>query len=216
MVKLLLLLLCLACTHDKILDIGKTYKKTLRFAVNGQRGSGVLVAKKSGVYHLEIFTPQKPNILKVTSCHQERIFYKPGKSIEFDFIPNPDIETDETLCFIDISAIEESGKNQWGLVDFKNSFSLPGRINCNGDSGNAIGNSVCQARAGLMQSIQFASAVKAVSPELCDKMRSEDGRTFIFNITEGSCFYLFQGTDGNIHRLVTFGYNEVLPDDQFD
>lgn len=212
LVQIFLVLSLIQCTH-KILDSKSTYRKTLKFEVDGESSYGTYSAKKKQSYNLEIYVPQKPNFVKLTSCHQERIFIKPGKEIEFEYRPDPDIESGDLPCPLEISVIEVSGKNQWGLIDFKlKSESLPAHIQCNGSSIDAKGSYICQSRFGLIQSIEFQEELISYSPENCNTIEPRQGKKFYFSINEGNCFYIFSNKNG-MFRLVTFGYNEALLDD---
>lgn len=202
-----------ACAHDKILDVSKTYKKTLKFQVEGENAIGTISVKKRQSYRLIIDIPQNPNFVKITSCHQERIFIKPGKEIYFVYRPDPDLEAGELPCLTEISVIEASGKNQWGLLDFRlNHETLNARVQCNGDTIKNNGSYICQSRRDLIQSIYFENEVSVYYPEECNKIEPKQGKTFYFSMTEGLCFYIFSDKDKNLYRLITFGYNDVLMD----
>lgn len=210
---LIVLLLLSSCANTKLLDIGKSYRKTLNFTVNGEEAVGTLSAKKKSHYHMEIYVPQKPRLVKLTSCHQEKVFQKPGKSIEFDYRPDPDVEAGELPCIVEISALEDSGKNQWGMIDFKlPSETLSATVYCNGDVFTTKGSHICQSRQGLIQKVEFDRTITSYAPEGCNKIEPEKGKQFYFSTTEGNCFYLFYDEAGSLYRLVTFGYNEVLLD----
>ena len=210
----LILSLLQSCVSDKLLDVGKTYRKSLHFEVNGESAKGTHTAKKKNSYHFEISTPQKPNIIKITSCHQERIYVKTGKELSFDYKPHPDIEANNLPCLVEISALEESGKNQWGLIDFQlDTEKLPARVSCNGDIANTKGSYICQSREGLIQEIEFDHDVRVLSPEGCNKITPDQGKKFFYQTTEGSCFYLFSDPKGEMYKLVTFGYNEIIIDE---
>lgn len=208
--KILVIGLVQGCATDKILDIEKTYRKSLHFEVNAESAKGIHKAKKKAFYRLRILTPQKPNIVKITSCHQERVFINPGKEVSFDYKPNVDIEANNLPCFLEISVLEESGKNQWGLIDFEiESERLPARASCNGETINTVGSYVCQSREDLIQEIEFDFEVTVLSPDECNKITPDKGKKFFYPTTEGSCFYLFSDSKGEMYRLVTFGYNEI-------
>ena len=211
---LFLFLLVISCAHKPILEPEVTYRKTLKFSVNGEHATGTFSAKKKPLYRMEIFVPQKPNLVKLTSCHQERIFIKPGKSFEFDYRPNADIEAGELPCIVEISALEESGKNQWGMIDFQlPSENLKSRVRCNGEVFDTTGSAICQSRVDLVQSIEFDRTVTSHMPDDCNTIEPNKGNKFYFSVTEGNCFYLFSDGAGGVFRLVTFGYNETLIDD---
>lgn len=203
-----------SCAHDKALDVAKTYRKNLKFSVNDDDATGTHTARKRASYQLDISTPQKPNLVKITSCHQEKIFLKPGKSLNFNYRPYVDIEANNLPCLIEISALEESGKNQWGLLDFQlDSETLSAKIACNGDVVTTKGSYVCQSREGLIQEIEFDRDVRVLNPEGCNKINSEDRKKFFYQTTEAMCFYLFADAKNQMFRLVTFGYNEIILDD---
>lgn len=211
---LFVIIIAQGCASTKLLDIEKTYRKSLHFKVNGEYAKGTFTAKKNKAYHLEISTPQKPNLVKITTCHQERIFVKPGKELSFEYKPNPDIEANDLPCFLEISVLEESGKNQWGLIDFKlDSENIPARISCNGDIINTKGSYVCQSMEGLIQEIEFANEVTVLSPKECNRITPDKGKKFFYQTTEESCFYLFSEEKRDMFRLITFGYNEIILDE---
>lgn len=211
---LALLSLSGSCTSPRALDVGQTYRKTLRFSVNGERATGTFSAKKKSLYDLEISVPQKPTLVKLTSCHQERIFQKPGKEIEYEYRPNPDIEAGALPCLLEMSALEESGKNQWGVINFQlPQENLDARVHCNGDVIKVNGSHICQSRVGLVQGVEFVGDVSSYGPEECNTIDASHGSTFYVNMTEGTCFYLFADSQGKLFRLVTFGYTEALLDD---
>lgn len=210
----LFLILLSACAHDKILDASKNYRKTLNFSVNNEYASGTHSAKKKNSYHIEISTAQKPNLVKITSCHQEKVFIKPGKDLEFTYRPNLDIEANNLPCIIEISVLEESGKNQWGLIDFQlDSEQLTAKISCSGIVTNTKGSYICQSREGLIQEVEFDKEVSALTSEECNKIESEDRKKFFYQTSEGMCFYLFADNSGQMYRLITFGYNDMILDD---
>ena len=203
------------CSHSGALDIEKTYRKNLRFEVDGEEARGVFSAKKKQSYRIEILVPQKPNIVKVTSCHQEKIFIKPGKEIEFQYRPDSNIEAGDLPCVLEISALEASGRNQWGMIDFKLvPETLSAKIQCNGESASAKGSYICQSRRDLIQSIEFDAEVTSYAPEQCNKIAPELGKKFYLSVSKGNCFYIFSDKTGNLFRLLTFGYDEIVMDEE--
>ncbi len=199
---------------EKLLDTQKVYKRTLRFRVNGEAAEGVYSAKKNSSYRLDLALPGKPNILKMTTCHRERIYLRPGKELSLDYRPSH-VEA-SAPCAMEISALEDGGtKNQWGMIDFKlDEETLPALVHCNGEQTRAVGSQVCQSRVGLLQAIEFAQPVSALAAEGCGKMEGDTtpGR-FSFAMPKEACFFLFADGAGRLFRLVTFGYDEVLLDD---
>lgn len=208
------LVMVVGCVSPRALDVSKTYRKTLRFSVNGERATGTYTAKKKPIYKIDIAVPQKPAVVKLTSCHQEHIFQKPGKEIDYDYQPNPDIEAGNLPCLVEISALEESGKNQWGMINFQLPVeNMDASVQCNGEVVKTNGSYVCQGRADLVQGVEFDRDVSSYSPEDCNTIEPSQGSKFYVSMSEGMCFYLFADGAGKLYRLVTFGYNEALLDD---
>ena len=213
--RLVCLLLAIAtivgCSHIAELDPGKIYNKTLTFSVNGQPAVGILAAKHSASYRLDFQLPQKPDLLKLTTCHREMIFHNPGKALSVRFDPYAPLEAGDLPCTMEISALDVAGANQWGLVTFPlGGETLAARIYCNGAMSTAVGSNVCQSRADLIQAIEFEEAVEAWTPSSCPEIRPNRGTRFYYPTADGSCFLIFSAASGATFRLHTFGYNEIV------
>lgn len=194
----------------ELLDKEKTYKRTLRFEVDGIESYGTHVASKKTQYSFRFYLPEKPNMIELTSCHRDEILYDPGRKLDYTYRPSPGIE-DQPACLLEIAAFDEKGKNYWALIDFSLEEKLPAKINCNGKSYISSGVTICQSKAGLIQTIEFDKPVKAVNQERCPKMQKMRDNFFEYVIAKGKCLYLF--SDGkDEHRLTTLGYDGNIYD----
>jgi hypothetical protein len=197
------------CTHELALEPSKFYKKTLRFEVDGQSAIGTISLPQKPQYRINIETPQKPQLVKISSCHQEQLFIKPGKALEFVYKPDPYLEAIDAPCPVEISVLEESGQNRWGLLDFK----LPGetmtaKVHCNGQVFPAAGSYICQSRDGLIQALEFNGQVYSLNADGCSKIEGK-GSLFFIKTAISTCLYIFGSQNGELFRLMTFGYNEA-------
>ena len=70
---------------------------------------------------------------------------------------------------------------------------------------------MCQGKAGLVQLIEFEN--KMIAQSNCPIMALKDKKTFRYDLKSGDCVFLFVGRD-RAHKLITFGYDEVLLEDE--
>ncbi len=205
--------LCMvACQNmtPELLDKEKTYKRTLQFEIDGVSAEGIHVAPKRASYNFKFYLNEKPNYLEITSCHRDEFLYDLGKKLEYVYRPSPGIE-DQPECLLEVAAFDEKGKNYWALIDFSLDEKLSAKINCNGKTYTSRGVTICQSKAGLIQTIEFDKPVKVASLEKCSKMNEIKPGFFDYTITKGKCLYLF--SDGvDEHRLTTLGYDGNLYD----
>lgn len=226
---LFLLVLVSACSTDQMPTI-KTdivYKKDMVINHSGVSYIGVAVLPELASYDLHIVAKGDLDLFTFTNCHRDEnsenawnvtetrrtfIFKKTvdkKKEIKLTFKPTS-LEKDG-VCPAFIGGFEElKGRHSWGLIDFEDSaHKLQAAIECNGETKVMGGVSICQSRAGLVQRIQFGVKVR-VSPEPeCDLGKTE-GEIFEFSIKKGQCVYAFMSEGGDLHRMTTFGYEQVL------
>lgn len=176
--------------------------------IDGVKAKGVYVAPRRAAYKIRFELPDKPNIVKLTTCHREETFRDTGKKLEYEYKPVVGLE-DRGSCLLELGAFDDEGAHAWGLIDFVDQETLKASIGCNGEKVNALGVSICQSKAGLLQTISFESAVQVFSNDPCPKMETKDGLNFIYQMAEDKCLYLFTDKQSE-HRLTTFGYQEVL------
>jgi hypothetical protein len=193
-----------------LLDKEKTYRRTLQFEVDGSEADGIKVLAKRSQYSFRFYLPEKPNYIELTSCHRDELLFDPGKRLDYVYKPSPGIE-DQPACLLEVAAFDEKGKNHWALIDFSLGEKLSAKINCNGKSYTSPGVTICQSKAGLIQTIEFEKPVKAIGPDRCPKMMKTHEGFFEYLIAKGKCLYLF--SDGkDEHRLTTLGYDGNLYD----
>lgn len=185
------------------------YKKEVVMTIDGVKASGVYVApKQTAAYQIRFELPDKPNVVKLSTCHREEIFRDVGKKLDYEYRPIAGLETNGS-CLLEIAAFDEEGAHLWGLIEFAGTETMTGHVGCNGQTYLAKGVSFCQTRTGLIQTITFKNVVKVFSPERCPKMNTKDQLTFEYVMSVDKCIYLF--SDGKEeHRHTTFGYEEVL------
>jgi len=197
---------CSSGNNDYSFD--EIYRKEVEMVVDNVRAKGVFVAPKRALYKLKFELPDKPNIVKLTTCHREETFKDVGKKLEYDYRPVPGLE-DTGSCLLEMGAFDDEGAHLWGLIDFEDIETLPAVVGCNGLTMDARGASICQSKAGLIQQISFKRTVRALTTQECPKPDTKDDLVFTYIIAQDKCLYLF--SDGTSeHRHTSFGYNEVL------
>lgn len=219
---LIIFLFCAAfgcAMAEQKLSTSVNYQKDISLEINGEKFTGVAVPKKASQYEIKIKARGKIDMLTITTCHREEKFEEPssgwfssGKSFTYIYKPNKDIE-DTRGCMLDIGAYEKlGGRHSWGVIDFETlTETLASSLKCNGVETRTRGSSICQAKAGLVQKIEFTEVVKT-SPdsEICSVMTSEDGKSFTYIMPLGECTFFFGTKDGKFHRHTTYGYESIL------
>jgi hypothetical protein len=203
------------------------YKRDMILEVNGVKGEGVVVAPLSSSIPFYVVARGDLDLFTFTSCHREETAENAGnvtesqgswifkrtitkkREVKLTFSPT-EIEN-VGGCPILLGGYEqEKGRHSWGFVDFETpDAALPASVSCNGVTTKSKGVSICQARAGLIQSIRFASQVK-VSPDAGCEIGATESDYFEFSIPKGQCVFAFMESTGRIHRLTTLGYEQIL------
>lgn len=182
------------------------FHKNMMVAIDSEKGKrGVQVAPRKPSAILHISTPQKPEFVRITTCHREDIIRKPGKRFDYRYTPTA-IETG--YCLMEIAAFDEDGEHGWHLIDWKEDEQLEAEISCSGKKERAVGASMCQSRAGLLQRVVISGAdISHKSIEGCPIVDHSNGY-FEYEMKKGKCLFVF--SDGkDIHRHTAFGYAEV-------
>lgn len=218
-----------SCSSDQMPTV-KTdvvYKKDMAIKYDGVSYVGVAVLPESSSYDIHIIAKGDLDLFTFTNCHRDEnsenawnvtetsrnfIFKKTTslkKEIKLTFKPTP-LEKDG-VCPVFIGGFEEEkGRHSWGLIDFEDAnHKLIGSMECNGELNTSTGVSICQSRAGLIQRITFGVKVRVLPEAECDLGKTE-GESFEFGIKKGQCVYAFMSDSGALHRLTTFGYEQVL------
>ncbi len=189
------------------MDPAKLYKKEVEMSINEHKAKGVQVELKKPSYKFIFELPEKPSVVKITTCHREDTFRDVGKRLEYVYQPVHGLE-DVGYCPLEIGAFDVEGAHTWGMVDFQDDETLLATIGCNGQTFRYLGVSICQSRYGLIQTIKFEDPVKVFFNEPCDKPETKDQRVFMIEAVRDKCVYLFASAEKN-HRLTMFGYDEV-------
>jgi hypothetical protein len=199
--------------------------------VNGLVGEGVLVVPKSRKYDFEVEARGDLDLFVLTSCNRDwtkesawnvtiekKGFLgwgtrkiKDKRKVEFSYLPDK-LEREGT-CPVWLGGFEQQkGRHSWGFIDFKSeSETLPATIYCNGETLHEVGVSVCQARNGLVQGIEFETEVVVAPDDSCSIGKSR-GTYFEFPIRKGECTYVFRTIKKprQDHRFTTIGYQKIL------
>ena len=207
--KFLLVLLLSGCIEPGERKPLTIYRMTAKLTVNGKTKYGTLVATKSSKYQIKARFYRKSEVIKVSSCHREWVSQDADNDISYSYIPVRGIEN-KGYCPIEIGGFDTKGQHTWGYIDFVDDETLPGIIGCDGESSAYIGVSVCQSKAGLIQKIEFLKKVDVYPLESCEPPKFHDGKLWTFKIARGKCGYVFSNPKGEIHRLTTIGYDEVM------
>lgn len=218
-VLLLFLTGCAGLSVSQELDPKVYYKNDIKFVVNGMKGRGAIVVPLAKSYEIEITTPGKIDLIKITSCHRQVStedipsgWFETGKKYKYTYTPNEPMENTGS-CHLRVEAYEKGveGRHSSGIIEFETpDEKLKARIQCNGVTSDRAGVSVCESWEGLVQSITFETQVKQYNNlERCRLEGSKDGKSFTFPMKNRECVYLFVSEDGQKHRMQTIGFEEV-------
>lgn len=185
------------------------FRHDMEISIDGQTSYGIAVLPTRKRYVIRGKLQEKSDILKITSCHREFVSFEHKDKFEYVYEPVAGIE-DTGLCPLSFGAFDEHGEHSWAFIDFVRDESLAAHIGCNGETRVGIGGSVCQSRAGLVETIRFGERVEVEFPERCNEMYSEDQINFSYEMNREKCLYVFKTKSGQIHRLVTLGYDDVM------
>lgn len=201
-------IICLiaSCASNQLMDPTKLYKKEVDFTINDQKAKGMYAQSKSPAYRI-VFELHKEAVVKITTCHREETFREVGKRLEYLYRPVEGLEN-VGYCPLLLGAFDRDGAHSWGMIDFQDTETLSATVGCSGSSYKTVGVSVCQSKAGLIQTIKFEKPVKVFSTEACAKAETQDQKRFTIEVSRDVCLYLFSDGDKE-HRLTLFGYDEV-------
>lgn len=199
------------------------YKRDLPMCVYGVGCfDGVAVVPARTSYSIEAAPKEEASIdlMIVNSCHREETFektasgwfiFKNKRRFRFDYTPIPALENDG-LCTLRVTTVEkEKGRHAWGIIRFQHSdYRLSATNYCNGQVYTLDGISACQSKAGLTQRIRFSEPVMVEGDKDCPAMRKTADGSYEYEIKSGECGYTITNRLGEIHDLLTIGYEGVL------
>lgn len=234
--KLLILLFLFSCgSAQKILpklSPDSFYKRDMIVTINGETFEGVGVTKEADKYDFHVEARGDLDMFIMTSCHKEEtkerawnvkkkirsgLFGWGSKKIDlkrevkFTFHPNS-IERDGD-CTIGFGGYEASakGRHSWAFVDFESEkYKLPAKVNCNGREIKSSGTTVCQARQGLIQDIEFNEETIVADNNSCGIVVNKS-KKYEFAVPLRKCVAIFMGVQSKkIHKLTLVGYEKIL------
>lgn len=156
--------------------------------------------------------------LQYYTCHRHRFYYDAGnvktkvwwwtrtEKDEFVFTYTP-TRTEKGFCPLTIAAFNKKGKHSYYYYDFKQKeYNLRATIYCNGKAWSDSGVTVCEAKTGLIQSIEFKEKVY-ITGSCLDKVL--EGKFFSFKVVKDRCTYFAKTPKGRKHRFTLLGYERV-------
>jgi hypothetical protein len=226
---LLFILSLYGCATTPAHVTGKIYPRTLPMTVNGKAAVGIHVVDRASTYKIKVPVPKNADVVRLYTCHRESILYErerrggifgtgveiklPGRrepeATEHEFSISPPLEMEnEGYCPMNVEILNVDGMNYYGLIDVRNE-ELPAFVACNGELYSTTGVSLCQARVGLVQRIQFKEPVDAKAiTEGCDEPAPAGDGFFDVSVKPETCVYLFSAQD-KYHRMTVFGYTDL-------
>lgn len=223
--------LLVACSSASIqLDPNIEHKKDLPFCVSEHacfKGAGS--APKAGEYKIQVSPRDISKIDRIVfaTCHRTQPFYieeipvvnlpifgkffgtkKNSKGVVYDYVPTPGIE-DTGDCDLYIYALDfESEDHAWAIFRPEHSkYLLEAYVFCNGDGGKKRpGMSVCDAKAGTIQRVEFDRAVQIKTPKRCPMPVYVSTGIYELEVQKNKCPYLFRAEDGTAHSLLVNGW----------
>ena len=182
----------------------------------GYKSIGSLVVPRAPNYKFNIESMGKLDLLEFQSCHRVDVKEKAGNKGIFgnsnktnvDYTPVQGIE-DDGNCDVILSGYSIKGKHSFGFISFENDrYKLPALVKCNGSTYNSNGVTICQAKEGLIQQIEFTSEVDLTSHPWIE---TKDNKLFTYTIQPKENVLIFNKRgDKLFHKLVTLGWASVL------
>lgn len=202
----------------------KTFRKDLKFEVDGKVYTGTAVLPRKTVYEITFYPETSIDRYIFQTCHRDDTIDKPktgwfSNKYVYKFLPQTGIE-DSRACALEVAALEKKqNKNGFAYIEFKDlrpEISLKGYLKCNGNYTIDDGVGVCQSAAGLRQEIFFQQKVLLEGvDENCKSPESEDGFFWSWNMKDNKCVYYFVAKEKHkngkrlAYRLNAIGFTFV-------
>lgn len=208
-----------------ILSTDVNYQKDLKMIVTPAGGLaqeiiGMGVVPKAVSYKIRVEPPGKADMITLLSCHREMKTPNPKrhggwfakKYYEFEIIPTEEHEI-EKGCSFDAGVYEkDKGRHAWGLIVIESDRAkLEAITKCNGQTTRFKGTSVCQAKAGLIESIHFNQPVIATEVAGCTLKKPKDKKNWVYIMPKDECtvYFVDEKNADNFHKAVLFGYGQI-------
>jgi len=169
---------------------------------------GMVVLPNKLSYDLKFDARENPEIVRISNCHRDVIFRYQKKHFSFRYTPNRRIENGS--CALLVTFLDDKGRHQFGAISFRDDETLPATVSCNGTNVKYDGASVCQAKSGTIQAIDFDVPVQVRSMACTVPTGTDDRKHWTFATKDDFCLYVFKSDNGEVHKLTTFGYNEIM------
>ncbi len=179
---------------------------------------GMGVVPSGNWYKVKVFPPETADLISLTSCHREIKSFSPTKKrrwdkfYEFTIEVVPGIETNR-ICDFQIGLYEKKGQHAWATIVIDSGIrKMPALVKCNGKITQYQGTSACQAKEGLIESIEFDRKVIPTKVVGCTIKESPDGKRWEYLMNAGECTIIFfDALDERIsHKHVTYGYEIIV------
>lgn len=213
------------------------YKPDLRIAVDGKVFDGIGVTAIADQTVVSIWSAVNIDRVEVSSCARHDVcqikggvlacdqrtsdnpngrfdvdtgwFGKAGKSMQYYFRPDRK-ERDDSCANLMIAIYDKNSLAAWGFLDFRNpAANFPAKFTCNATDWNFAGVSVCSAKAGTIQQINFGDPVDDYRTEDSCHLKKVSNTEFEFQPAIGWCRTSFM-RNKLFHDVIINGYDEVL------
>jgi len=200
------------------------YRADLFLKVNNQAFDGVGVTELSDRVNIEVTSQINLDRVEIETCSRQDVcqngkpcpatfkidtdwFGKPGKKLYYAYLPT-ELEKGPS-CPIYIRVFDKRALAAWGFLAFRNNEDLVGHMLCNGEKKDSVGHSVCQVKAGLIQTFKTDVPVEEFSADIECGLKKIDDKTFEIRPILGKCVAKFY-SQTHWHELNLIAYDEVL------
>ncbi len=206
------------------------YKPDLLLSVDGTNFYGVGVTALKGSSDFQVWSQVDIDRVEISTCSRHDVcqfkggalacdqtrftiaadwFRNPGKYMSYHFVPDRK-EKDDSCANVMIAVYDKNALAAWGFLDFRNpDVGFPAEFTCNATDWKFSGVSVCTAKAGTIQEINFSSPVDNFRAEPSCGIKKISETEFEFQPQVGWCRASFsQGH--KFHDVILNGYDEVL------
>lgn len=188
------------------------YRRDVALTVDGRSAIGTITVPDAPTHTVVISLRDEADSVQLSTCHRDDTMIDPDKKkITYVFTPERGIEDADT-CPLQITCLNKKGENAWGIVDFVHANeTLPLTVRCSGKDWQAMGASLCQAKAGSVQMFVVPdpeAKVRGLQLQGCVAEARDDGVTYEYVMPSSWCAFKIE-FNGRTHRHMTFGYDQV-------
>lgn len=221
----LLLVLCSCSTTYQKMELDLFYKRDIPLRVNGEYHYGVTVVPRAEEYDIMVEPQGEMDLVLIRSCHREATWEKQGQKkflgiipigknqFKYTYVPTQ-VEKDEFICPLRVETYSSSsGRHSWAMIDIQDTdrYKLSGKITCMGKKEAFVGVGVCQAKAGLIQRIEFNDVIEFATPKPSQCARPEyHNDAFELEVSAGECIYHARTSDNRLARITIVGFEGLL------